>query len=329
MTELTIGIDISKDHLDAHRSPGDERRRFDNTAAGHGALIRWIGAIPARIVYEPTGPYHRKLEVQLAAAQMPIVKVNPRQAKRFAEATGQLAKTDRLDAAMLARMGALLSLEPRPVRDAVLNDLKDLHLAREALVKDRTAAKNRAKAISLALLRRHNTDRLKQIEQQLAAVDAAIAALIEGDPVLAERFAILVSIPGVAAVTAAMLVTEMPELGRLDPKQAAALAGLAPIARQSGQWKGKSFVHGGRKTGPPGSLHAGPRRHALQPGPESQIRPPRRSRKSTEASHHRRHAKARRPRQRPPQGAPNGDPKNRLIITDTPAPAMGAVRASR
>jgi transposase len=247
MTELTLGIDISKDHLDAHRLPGDERRRFDNTAAGHRALIRWIGAIPARIVYEPTGPYHRKLEVQLAAAQMPIVKVNPRQAKRFAEATGQLAKTDRLDAAMLARMGALLSLEPRPVRDAVLNDLKDLHLAREALVKDRTAAKNRAKAISLALLRRHNKDRLKQIEQQLAAVDAAITALIEGDPVLAERFAILVSIPGVAAVTAAMLVTEMPELGRLDPKQAAALAGLAPIARQSGQWKGKSFVHGGRR----------------------------------------------------------------------------------
>lgn len=247
MTETTIGIDISKDHLDVHRLPGDERRRFDNTAAGHKALILWIGDTPARVVYEPTGPYHRKLEAQLASAGMPIVKVNPRQARRFAEATGQLAKTDRLDAAMLARMGALLCLQPRPVRSAILNDLKDLHLAREALVKDRTAAKNRAKSISLALIKRHNEARLRQINQQLQAVDAAINERIGADPTLSARFAILLSIPGVAAVTAAMLVTEMPELGSLDPKQAAALAGLAPIARQSGQWKGKAFVRGGRR----------------------------------------------------------------------------------
>jgi transposase len=247
MTDITIGIDISKDHLDAHRLPGDARRRFDNTPAGHTALIDWIGEVPARVVYEPTGAYHRKLEGRLAAANMPIVKVNPRQARRFAEATGQLAKTDRLDAAMLARMGALLGLEPRPVRTAVLNDLKDLHIAREGLVKDRTAAKNRAKSLSLALLKRHNEARLRQIEQQLAAIDAAIKGLIEADPDLSSRFEILVSIPGIAAITAAMLVTEMPELGSLDPKEAAALAGLAPIARQSGAWKGKSFVHGGRK----------------------------------------------------------------------------------
>lgn len=247
MTEVTIGIDISKDHLDAHRLPGDERRRFDNSKAGHKALLTWIGAQPARIVYEPTGPYHRMLEERLAEAGMPVVKVNPRRAKRFAEGIGQLAKTDRLDAAMLARMGALLALEPKPVRSAILNELKDLHIAREALIKDRTAARNRAKQIRLALLKRQNEARLKQIEMQLEAVDQAIVALIKSDRVLAQRFAILVSIPGIAAVTAAMLVIEMPELGSLDEKQAAALAGLAPIARQSGQWKGKAFVHGGRK----------------------------------------------------------------------------------
>jgi transposase len=247
MTQTTIGIDISKDHLDVHRLPGGERDRFDNTSAGHRALLRWIGPIPTRVVYEPTGPYHRKLEVGLAAAGMPIVKVNPRQARRFAQAVGGLAKTDALDAAMLARMGALLSLEPRPVRSALLNRLKDLHLAREALVKDRTAARNRAKVITLALLKQHNAARLKQIDQQLTAIDAAIAAEISGEPDLAARMAILVSIPGIAAVTAAMLVVEMPELGSLDPKAAAALAGLAPITRQSGQWKGKSFVQGGRK----------------------------------------------------------------------------------
>ena len=247
MTETNIGIDISKDHLDVHRLPGDERRRFDNSKAGHKALIRWIGETPARIVYEPTGHYHRALERALAAAGMPIAKVNPRQARRFAEATGNLAKTDALDAAMLTRMGAVLSLEARPVPSAIINDLRDLRTARNALIKDQVAALTRAKTITLPLLKRQNAARLKQIEAQREAVDAAINALIQGDPDLAQRFAILCSIPGIAEVSAAMLLIEMPELGSLDEKPVAALAGLAPIARQSGNWKGKSFIRGGRQ----------------------------------------------------------------------------------
>ena len=247
MTETNIGIDISKDHLDVHRLPGDERRRFDNSKAGHKALIRWIGDTPARVVYEPTGRYHRTLERALAAAGMPIAKVNPRQARRFAEATGNLAKTDALDAAMLTRMGAVLSLEARPVPSGIINDLRDLRTARNALIKDQVAALTRAKAITLPLLKRQNAARLKQIEAQREAVDAAINALIQGDPDLAQRFAILCSIPGIAEVSAAMLLIEMPELGSLDEKQVAALAGLAPIARQSGNWKGKSFIRGGRQ----------------------------------------------------------------------------------
>ena len=247
MTETNIGIDISKDHLDVHRLPGDERRRFDNSKAGHKALIRWIGDTPARVVYEPTGYYHRALERALAAAGMPIAKVNPRQARRFAEATGNLAKTDALDAAMLTRMGAVLSLEARPVPSAIINDLRDLRTARNALIKDQVAALTRAKAITLPLLKRQNAARLKQIEAQREAVDAEINALIQGDPDLAQRFAILCSIPGIAEVSAAMLLIEMPELGSLNEKQVAALAGLAPIARQSGNWKGKSFIRGGRQ----------------------------------------------------------------------------------
>ena len=247
MSETNIGIDISKDHLDVHRLPGDERRRFDNSKAGHKALIRWIGDTPARVVYEPTGYYHRALERALAAAGMPIAKVNPRQARRFAEATGNLAKTDALDAAMLTRMGAVLSLEARPVPSGIINDLRDLRTARNALIKDQVAAQTRAKAITLPLLKRHNAARLKQIEAQREAVDAEINALIQGDPDLAQRFAILCSIPGIAEVSAAMLLIEMPELGSLDEKQVAALAGLAPIARQSGNWKGKSFIRGGRQ----------------------------------------------------------------------------------
>ena len=247
MSETNIGIDISKDHLDVHRLPGDERRRFDNSKAGHKALIRWIGDTPARVVYEPTGYYHRALERALAAAGMPIAKVNPRQARRFAEATGNIAKTDALDAAMLTRMGAVLSLQARPVPSGIINDLRDLRTARNALIKDQVAAQTRAKAITLPLLKRQNAARLKQIEAQREAIDAEINTLIQGDPDLAQRFAILCSIPGIAEVSAAMLLIEMPELGSLDEKQVAALAGLAPIARQSGNWKGKSFIRGGRQ----------------------------------------------------------------------------------
>ena len=178
---------------------------------------------------------------------MPIAKVNPRQARRFAEATGNIAKTDALDAAMLTRMGAVLSLEARPVPSGIINDLRDLRTARNALIKDQVAAQTRAKAITLPLLKRQNAARLKQIEAQREAIDAEINALIQGDPDLAQRFAILCSIPGIAKVSAAMLLIEMPELGSLNEKQVAALAGLAPIARQSGNWKGKSFIRGGRQ----------------------------------------------------------------------------------
>ena len=250
MTKDTIGVDISKDHLDAHRMSDGASCRFVNDKAGQTAFIAWIGEPEAvhgaRIVYEPTGPYHRAFERRLADAGCALVKVNPRQARRFAEATGRLAKTDRLDAAVLARMGALLELEARPVRSPVLSDLKDLHMAREALVKNRTAARNRAKNLTLPILKRHNAEQLRQIERQIAALENYIMALIKAEPELARRFDILVSIPGVSAITAFALIIDMPELGTLGNAQAASLAGLAPIARQSGQWIGRSFIRGGR-----------------------------------------------------------------------------------
>jgi transposase len=246
MTLSTIGIDISKETLDVHRMSDGASRRFSNDKAGHKALIVWIGGDAARVVFEPTGPYHRAFEHALAKAGLPLVKVNPRQARRFAEATGKLAKTDRLDAALLARMGALLAIEPRPARSKALAELKELHIAREALVKDRTAAKNRAKIRTLALLKRQNAQRLDQIERQIAAIDAAILAFIEANAELAKRFAILTSIPGVSQITAFALLIEMPELGTLEARQAASLAGLAPVARQSGRWTGRAFIRGGR-----------------------------------------------------------------------------------
>ena len=174
-----------------------------------------------KIVYEPTGPYHRAFEHRLAEAGFALVKVNPRQARRFAEATGKLAKTDRMDAAMLARMGTMLELEARPVRSQILTDLKDLSMAREALVKNRTAAKNREKNLTLPILMRHNAAQLRQIERQMAAIEQEIMALIKADPDLVRRFDILVSIPGLSTITAFALIIDMPELGSLENGQAA------------------------------------------------------------------------------------------------------------
>ena len=243
----TIGIDISKDSLEVCRLPGGESARFDNNGSGHQQLIRWLAQTPiARIVFEPTGAYHRALEQALAAKGLPLAKVNPRQARRFAEAAGKLAKTDRADAAMLARMGMALAPQSRPPTSRMLSQLKELHLARQALIKDRTAAKNREKILTLPLLKRQNQNRQRQIEAQIAAIEAEIEARIAADPALAERLAILESIPGIAKVTACALLIDMPELGTLDGKQAASLAGLAPITRQSGRWTGRAFIRGGR-----------------------------------------------------------------------------------
>jgi len=246
MNPSTIGVDISKDTLDAFRLRDGASRRFANDKAGHKALIKWIGKQEVRVVFEPTGAYHRAFELALDRAGLPLVKVNPRQARRFAEATGQLAKTDHLDAALLARMGAVLGLEPRPVASEVLGGLKELHIARLALVKDRTAAKNRSKILTSPLLKQLNAERLGHIEQQIEAIEAQIMAHIEADESFARRFAILISIPGISQTTACALLIDMPELGSLDAKEAASLAGLAPVARQSGRWTGRAFIRGGR-----------------------------------------------------------------------------------
>lgn len=247
MLHATIGVDVSKNWLDAHRVSDGMGRRFPNSASGHRALIAWIGETPfERLAFEPTGTYHSTLERALAKAGIAAVKVNPLQARRFAEAIGQRAKTDPVDALMLARMVALLDPELRQPTSKALHELRELHGARHALVKDRTAAQNRQKNLTLGLLQRQTAQRLKQIDAQIEAVDREILRRIAQDAALARRFAILCSIPGIGETTAFVLLIDMPELGALEPKQAASLAGLAPLARQSGTWTGRAFMRAGR-----------------------------------------------------------------------------------
>lgn len=241
----TIGIDISKASLDCHVHPAGIDRRFANTAKGHKALIVWTAQWEIeRIAYEATATYHRALEAALVS--FPCVKLNPERARRFAQATGTLVKTDRIDACLLARMAATLQPPIRPSRTASQVQLAELINARDGLVRDRTALKNREKNLTIAFLKRQCRQRLDQIARHIEALDAEIARIIAADPALARRHQILTSIDGVGTLTANQLIATMPELGTLENKQAAALAGLAPVARQSGQWKGKSFIQGGR-----------------------------------------------------------------------------------
>ncbi len=263
---MTIGIDISKDWLDVDRFPdapgGVGKARFANSASGHAALVAWLeefgdapgDAAPARLVFEATGAYHRALALALERAGRGFCKVNPRRARRFAQAAGKLAKTDRIaqdarfqrDAAMLARMGHVLALEPERPQGEKQGDLNALTSARQALVKDRNALLARRSTTGHALVLSQLDRRRAVIEADVAEIDVALAELVRADPDLSAREAILVSIPGLAATSATTILAEMPELGAMGGKQAAAMAGVAPITRSSGQWRGRAFIGGGR-----------------------------------------------------------------------------------
>jgi len=244
----SIGIDISKAHIDVCHSISGETARFANTPTGLRAFGRWSAATgqPDLLVYEATGPYHRALE-RTFAGRLPLVKVNPLQARRFAQACGTRAKTDRVDARMLAAMGTALDLTPdQPVaRDQ--RELKELQIARNALVKDSTRLKNRLKTQQLAFNRRQTKARLKQVQRQLKQLDGELNRRVRAAGHRARALDILRSIPSIGQVAAITILIECPEIGTLQRKQIASLAGLAPMTRQSGKWRGQAFIQGGRK----------------------------------------------------------------------------------
>jgi transposase len=243
----SVGVDISKDALDVAIHPEGKNFRIANTPEGHRALLKKLkGFEIARVIFEATGAYHRLLQKALVEAGLPWVKVNPRQARRFAQAAGKLAKTDKCDALMLARMGAALDLEPNAPISQTVETLKELVNARDALVKDRVAALNRKGVAVSDLIKRQLAQRLRQIDSQIEAIEKRLKTLRIADADVSERFDILTSIPSFGEGTANVLVLETPELGRLDHPQAASLVGLAPVANDSGQTRGKRSIRGGR-----------------------------------------------------------------------------------
>lgn len=248
MTDHTVGVDISKDHLDIFDLEEERAARFENTRLGLRGLRAWLGPrVLARVVYEPTGPYHRLFERSFSG-HLPLCKVNPLQARRFAQACGIRAKTDAVDARMLARMGSMLALVPdAPVaEEATL--LKDLARARTALIRDRTRSGHRRQGQAGALLQRQAKARLALIERQIAELDAEIAARLDAEAGTARKREILRSIPGLGRIAAGALLVFLPEIGQLERRQLGSLAGLVPYNRDSGRTKGKARIGGGRKS---------------------------------------------------------------------------------
>ena len=185
MPDCTVGVDISKTHLDACMAPAGKAARFTNDSAGFNALIAWIDQPVRSVVYEPTGPWHRAFEEALLQAGLPLARANPLQARRFAQAMGQRAKTDAVDAGVLAQMGTALHLRPTEASPPARRALEELQVARDALVTDRTAARNRQKHLRHPLLKQQSKTRLSQIDRHLAAVDAAIGKGLAEDVGLA------------------------------------------------------------------------------------------------------------------------------------------------
>jgi transposase len=247
MTDDTIGIDISKATLDIHRLSDGKMMSFSNCPAGFKEFSKFCAQTSVtRVVYEATGAYHSGLERALGAL-LPLVKVNPLQARRFAQAQGVRAKTDAVDAKMLAVMGNAFVLDPDKPATKLQHDLKELRAFRSGLIKDRTRIMSRQKTQTLSIICRQSKARLAQVDKHIAEIDAEVKRLIQSSDTMARSMKILRSIPGIGAVCASTILIEMPEIGRMDRKQVASLTGVAPMTRQSGQWRGKSFIQGGRK----------------------------------------------------------------------------------
>ena len=245
MKQHTVGIDISKAHLDAHRLADGHSAQFDNDPAGFRALIDWIGTPVECVVYEATGPYHRDLEEALSKAKLPLAKVNPWQAG-LRRATGSRAKTDAVDARKLAQLAA--SLDPRrtPAPSKTQRRLQELQMVRDGLMRQRTATLNRRRQLREPVLKQQHQTQINMFERHVRIIDRKMQTLIAADEARARKLEILTSIPGIAATTAAGLLAEMPELGALSGKAAASLAGLAAVPRESGTWQGRAFIRGGR-----------------------------------------------------------------------------------
>lgn len=249
--ELWVGIDVSQAQLDVAVVPTDQLWQVRNDAAGHTRLVERLRELaPERVVLEATGGYEAVLVAALACAELPVVVVNPRQVRDFARASGQLAKTDQLDARMLAVFGQALKPELRPLPDATTQHLSALLTRRRQLVEMLTAERNRLLTAAVQdapqPLRDQLGTHIDWLRQQVQQLDRDLDDQLRSSPIWREKENLLRGIKGVGPILSATLLAEVPELGLLDRRQIAKLIGVAPLNHDSGKHRGPRRIWGGR-----------------------------------------------------------------------------------
>jgi transposase len=246
MEATVVGIDVSKDRLDVSVQPAGTALSYSRDAAGIERLIGTLATVaPQLVAVEATGGFETVVAASLAGAGLPVVVVNPAQVRAFAAALGQRAKTDPIDAQVIARFAGATRPQVRALPDAATQALADLVTRRRQIIQMIVAEGQREKRASVRAGK--SIQRLlKSLRAELSEIEGEIDESVRGSPIWREKENLLASVPGVGSGTARTMLAELPELGTLDRRQIAALAGLAPFTRQSGKWRGKSFIGGGR-----------------------------------------------------------------------------------
>jgi transposase len=242
-----VGVDVSKDRLDVHLRPSGEAFAVARDGKGLEQLVERLAALDVSlVVVEATGGFETTVAAALAGASLPLAVVNPRQIRDFARALGKLAKTDAIDAEVIALFAEKVRPEARPLASQEAQALGELVARRRQIVEMIGMEANRRRQAAAKRLVKKIDRHLAFLEKELADVDADIDAGIRASPVWREKEDLLTSVPGVGAVTARTLIAELPELGQLDRRKLAALVGVAPFNRDSGQWRGHRMIGGGR-----------------------------------------------------------------------------------
>jgi transposase len=255
MEMKAVGIDVSKDRLDVHVLPEGIAFAVARDGKGLAELIERLRPLaPDLVVVEATGGFETVVAAALAGARLPLVVVNPAQVRHYAQALGRRAKTDPIDAAMIARFAHDTKPDLRPLPDEATQLLADLVARRRQIIEMIVAERNRERRTQVRRIKKSIARLIAALEKELAEIDTEIDTGVRGSPAWRDKEDLLASVPGVGAVTARTLIAELPDPriksgdGTLDNKKIASLAGLAPYTRQSGRWKGKSMIGGGRKS---------------------------------------------------------------------------------
>jgi transposase len=247
MEQAFVGIDIAKEHVDVHIRPSSETFVVTRDGEGLASLIERLAQIrPALVVLEATGGFEVTVAAALASAGLPLAVVNPRQIRDFARSTGKLAKTDALDAAAIAHFAEAIHPEPRPLAEAKAQELGELVARRRQVIEMMVAERNRARLLQSARVRKRIDRHLTALQKELTEIETDLDQSIRNTPLWRENEDLLKSVPGIGNATARSLLADLPELGTLSRKQIAALAGVAPLNRDSGTWRGKRMISGGR-----------------------------------------------------------------------------------